>query len=342
MVRNFASEIAGKEAGKSWVDRFIKRHGVDFISRWTSGMDTSRKNADSAFKYTLYFELLRSKIEQYDVEPRNMYNMDEKGFLIGILSKIKRIFSRHQYEEGGIKQMIQDGNREWITTIACICADGSSLTPTLIYQAVSGNIQDLWLQDFNPNKHKAFFTLSPSGWTNNKLGIVWLEQVFNRETKLKALRRSYRLLILNGHGSHVTMEFIKYCDDHKILLAIYPPHLTHTLQPLDIYMFKPLLTAYSAELADFIYRCQGLSSITKRDFYRMFNKAWLALFTEKTILKSFKTCGLSPFNPEAVLKRFKVKDIERPSSSDSTTLVLSASDWRKIKRLLRKVVEDIY
>ena len=32
-----------------------------------------------------------------------MYNIDEKGFLIRILSKMKRIFSRWYYEEGSIK-----------------------------------------------------------------------------------------------------------------------------------------------------------------------------------------------------------------------------------------------
>lgn len=63
---------------------------------------------------------------------------------------------------------------------------------------------------------------------------------------------------------------------------------------------------------------------------------------EKTILKSFKTYKLLPFNLEAVLNRFKVKDTKRLSLSDSTTLVLSALDWRKIKKLLYKVVEDIY
>jgi len=66
--------------------------------------------------------------------------MDEKGFLIGILLRIKRIFSKRRYKEGGIKQIIQDGNYEWITTIAYICVDGSSLTPVLIYQALTGNI----------------------------------------------------------------------------------------------------------------------------------------------------------------------------------------------------------
>jgi len=341
MIRNFASQIAGKEAGKNWADRFIKRHSLDLVSKWTSGIDSTRKRADSAFKYSLYFELLLRKMEQYKIEPQHIYNMDEKGFLIGILNKMKRVFSRIQYDKGKIKSMVQDGNREWITTIACICADGTSLTPALIYQAASGRIQDTWLQDFDPKEHKAFFTSSPSGWTNNDIGLAWLKQVFDRETKAKA-KRSYRLLILDGHGSHVTMDFIKYCDDNKILLAILPPHSTHTLQPLDVCLFGPLATAYSSELSTFMDKCQGLSSITKRDFFRLFYSAWHASFKEKTILKAFKTTGISPPDPQAILKRFNVEDEERPSSSESTTSVLSASDWRKIERLLRQTVEDIY
>ena len=236
--------------------------------------------------------------------------------------------------------MLQDGNREWVTTIACICADGSHLTPALIYQAASGKLQDTWLQDFDPTEHQAFFSSTPSGWTNNQLGMAWLRQVFDRETKAKA-RRSYRLLIIDGHGSHVTMEFIKYCDENRILLAIYPPHSTHTLQPLDVCLFKPLSSAYSAELTDFMHECQGLSAITKRDFFRFFWKAWDATFKDSTILKAFKVTGISPVDPEAVLKKFKTRETERPSSSESNTSVLSASDWRKIERLLRKVVQDV-
>jgi hypothetical protein len=340
MVWNFAAELAGKEPGKNWVDRFISRHKIDLVSRWTSGIDVTRKRADSAFKYSLYFKLLGDKIKEYNIEPRNIYNMDEKGFLIGVLSKMKRVFSRRRYDQGEIKQIIQDGNREWITTIACICADGSYLTPSLIYQAASGNIQDSWLQDFDPTEHKAFFVSSPSGWTNNQLGLAWLKQVFDCETKAKA-RRSYRLLILDGHGSHVTMEFIKYCDDNRILLAIYPPHSTHTLQPLDVCLFKPLSSAYSAELTDFMYKSQGISAITKRDFFRLFYKAWNIAFKKETILRAFQVTGISPLDSEQVLKRFKTEEIERPSSSDTTISVLSASDWRKIERLLRQAVKDI-
>jgi hypothetical protein len=228
MIRRFGSEIAKRELGVHWVDRFIQRHQVELVSRWATGIDRSRHQADSQLKYSLYFELLGSKLSQYDIEPRNIYNMDEKGFLLGVLTRSKRVFSRRLYEEGKIKAHIQDGLREWITLLACICADGSHIEPSLIYQSASGSIQDSWLQAFDPNDYRVHFASSPSGWTNNELGLAWLKQVFDRSTKPKA-GRSYRLLILDGYGSHLTMDFIEYCDRNRILLVVYLPHLTHTL-----------------------------------------------------------------------------------------------------------------
>jgi hypothetical protein len=50
------------------------------------------------------------------------------------------------------------------------------------------------------------------------------------------------------------MDFINYCDEHRILLAIMPPHSTHTLQPLDVVMFKPLSTAYSSALTTHLHK----------------------------------------------------------------------------------------
>lgn len=55
--------------------------------------------------------------------------------------------SLENYDRGKFKSILQDGNREWITTIACICADGTALTPALVYQAQNSNIQSTWLQD---------------------------------------------------------------------------------------------------------------------------------------------------------------------------------------------------
>jgi hypothetical protein len=147
-----------------------------------------------------------------------MYNMDEKGCMLGILTRSKRVFIKRLYEEGKIKAHIQDGNREWITLLACISADGSALDPALIYQSDSGSIQDTWLQALRP-EDRVYISSSPYGWTNNDIGLSWLKQVFDPSTKEKA-GRSYRLLILYGHGSHLTMDFIEYCDWNRILLAV--------------------------------------------------------------------------------------------------------------------------
>ena len=86
------------------------------------------------------------------------------------------------------------------------------------------------------------------------MGLAWLKQVFDQETKAKA-RRSYQLLILNGHGSHVTMDFIKYCNSNRILLAVFLPHATYALQPLNVALFGPLAGAYNRELINYLDKC---------------------------------------------------------------------------------------
>jgi hypothetical protein len=94
MIRRFGSDIAKKELGKNWVDQYIQRHKVDLISRWATEIDRTRHQADSQSKYSLYFELLCSKLSQYDIEPCNMYNIDKKGFMLGVLTCSERVFSR--------------------------------------------------------------------------------------------------------------------------------------------------------------------------------------------------------------------------------------------------------
>ncbi|KAG2001678.1 hypothetical protein GB937_010021 [Aspergillus fischeri] len=90
MLWNFAKELTGKKPGKHW----------------------PRKQANSAYKYTLYFKLLSQKLQEYKLRPEDIYNMDEKGFMIGMLVKGLRIFSKQKYQNSGLKQRLQDGNRE--------------------------------------------------------------------------------------------------------------------------------------------------------------------------------------------------------------------------------------
>ncbi|EED14580.1 conserved hypothetical protein [Talaromyces stipitatus ATCC 10500] len=165
MLANLAEDICGKKPGKNWA------------TRW--------KNADKAWKYALNFELLGRKIMQYNLASEQIYNMDEKGFMLGMMIKEKRIFSRYKYELGGFKQFLQDGNREWITTIACICAGGKAISPSLIYSAKSGNIQDSWLQDFNPKTQRCFLQLQSQDGLIMTLVIIGLLMFLIKRQNLK-------------------------------------------------------------------------------------------------------------------------------------------------------------
>ncbi|KAI1510144.1 Pogo transposable element [Pyrenophora tritici-repentis] len=297
-------------------------------------MDRTRHLADSESKYRLYFELLHQKITEYHLEARDIYNMDEKGFLIGMIGRSKRIFSRRQWDKKEVRASLQDGSREFLTLLACCCADGSSLPPALIYAAKNGAIRSSWVEDIKAGEHEVFVSSSLTGWSNNDVGLAWLEQVFDRYTKQRSGR--WRLLILDGHGSHLTMEFIKYCDRHRILLMILPPHSTHTLQPLDVVLFKPLSQAYSNELTNHLYKAQGLIPIKKGDFFPLFWRAWQASFKQSTILKAFEATGIWPIDPNVILRRFaSTPEAERSSSSG-----LSDHDWRKLDRLVRAAVND--
>ena len=49
----------------------------------------------------------------------------------------------------------------------------------------------------------------------------------------------WRMLVMDGHSSHLTIEFVDYCyrPNVKISVFLLPAHSIHILQPLDIGVF---------------------------------------------------------------------------------------------------------
>ena len=64
---------------------------------------------------------------------------------------------------------------------------------------------------------------------NTVLGIEFIK-FFDDATQDVAAEGPW-LLHLDGHGSHMTLEFLLYAKDHNIIVLGYPPHCTHILQP---------------------------------------------------------------------------------------------------------------
>lgn len=204
-------------------------------------------------------------------------------------------------------------------------------------------MQDTWLTDFDSSKHKAYFAASENGWSNDEYGLAWLK-VFDKNTKQKPGYgpRDRRLLILDGHSSHVNMKFIDYADRNRIILAILPPHSTHRLQPLDVGIFGPLASAYSKHLDLHIRSGMGYIGMTKRDFWRIFHAAWEESLTSDNIKAAFAATGIYPHKPEKVLKIFKV--VERPVTPPDKPISIEDMETpttaRGVRRLIKSIHED--
>jgi len=75
---------------------------------------------------------------------------------------------------------------------------------------------------------------------------------------------------MDGHISHLFLDFIQYCKDIKIIPFCLPPHSTYNLQPLDRYLFGVLKKAYSNKIDKYILK--GITKIIRGYFLEIYRQ----------------------------------------------------------------------
>ncbi len=111
----------------------------------------------------------------------------------------------------------------------------------------------------------------------------------------------HRLLIMDGHGSHVTAEFILSCWARQIVPLCLPPHRSHLLQPLDVSCFRSLKHYHSLAVMNTLQ--QRTLQFDKVEFLAQFPTIRAHAFRSSNILSAFKSSGLVPFRPHVVLSQ---------------------------------------
>ena len=165
--------------------------------------------------------------------------MDETGFMIGHAASSKVITPAGRQT----KFVTHDGNRETITVIECISATGVILPPKIIFKGKYHQVG--WTAArTTPLPSDWSISVSHNGWTNEELGYEWLMDVFIPKTACDRIR----LLLLDGHSSHISPDFIRACIHNNIIALCLPPHTTHLVQPLDVGVFSPYAGAYKREV----------------------------------------------------------------------------------------------
>lgn len=211
---------------------------------------------------------------------------------------------------------LQSGNREWVTAIVCINAVGWVLPPQIIFSASTTNFYNIMTYQMN------IISISKNGWTTDELRLEWLQKVFDPFTALRTIGR-YRLLILDGHSSHATAEFDKFCTERLIIPLYMPPHSSHLLQPLDVTCFAPLKRLYGQGIQKLIRN--EIHFIGKKDFLHIYPAGHQQALSSSNIKSGFAATGLIPPSSEWVLSKLNIQqETATPSSTSHSELSFGA------------------
>ena len=295
--------------GEKWVYNFVKRHPL-LSSRFSRRYNYERAKCEDPKIIQGWFDLVQKTILQFGIHPDDVYNFDETGFAMGLIATAKVITRSEFY---GRRSLLQPGNREWVTAIECTNSSGWALPPCIIFK---GKVFiESWF-DGLPDDWR--FEVSPNGWTSDEIGLRWLEKLFIPSTSSRT-KGGYRLLILDGHGSHLTPKFDEICEQNKVIPICMPPHSSHLLQPLDIGCFAVLKRSYG-RLVEMKMR-NGINHIDKLDFLEAYPLARIEAFKSETIKNSFGAAGLIPFAPNRVISKLNIR-LRTPTPPPSR-----GSDW---------------
>jgi hypothetical protein len=299
-VRDMADKLLAArgagQVGQKWPANFVKR--TDSLrTRFNRAYDRQRALCEDPVLIKSWFELVEQTKAKYGICDDNVWNFDEAGFMMG---KITTQLVVTGSERRGRPKALQPGNREWATLIAGINAAGWSIPPFII---LTGQYHlSAWYEDAVIPRNWVI-AVSDNGWITNKLGVEWLKH-FNAHTKTRTVG-AHRLLILDGHESHNSLEFQELCQENNIYTLRMPPHSSHLLQPLDVGCFSPLKRAYSREIESLIRN--HINHVTKLEFLPAVKAAYDRSFTPANIHSAFQGAGLVPLQPDVVLSKLDVQ-----------------------------------
>jgi hypothetical protein len=127
--------------GDTWVGWFLERHCDRLQMHWSKPLDTQRAQSMNPEAKKKWFELLEEFVVKAGIRSEDLYGMDETGCPPSDQGT-ERVCggqgTKTQHKQGG-------ADRENVTVIIMICADGTTLRPTIIFKGQ--NFMTKWADD---------------------------------------------------------------------------------------------------------------------------------------------------------------------------------------------------
>jgi hypothetical protein len=108
MANHLLAQRSTERVGQRWAYNFIKRH-PELVTRFNRKYDYQRAKCEDPTLIQGWFTLLSNTIAKYGILESDIYNFDETGFIIGIISTATVVTSSERVGRANSKQ---PGNRE--------------------------------------------------------------------------------------------------------------------------------------------------------------------------------------------------------------------------------------
>ena len=323
LIRTLACQVLQEEKpwdrrplGKNWHKHFLNRQ-PQLKMVFARSLSLERAIANNHPRAIDHFFREYSRIKaDYNVHDNNVWNMDETGFMMGYAFAAKVIAMKGRR----ITLKTIPGNREWVSSIDAISMEGKVMSEFIIFKGKEVPLQ--LAQEVREYLPEADIAMSDNGWSNHEKGLAWLQRfelksrnssVWSQdaivgENGSEPRPTGYRILIMDGHSSHVNLDFVRFCESSRIVPICLPSHSTHILQPLDLVIFRRLKQEYSDKVDE--YASKGWTGINRGLFIRILSEVRGKVYTEGRIRAAFRAAGLNPYDPEIPKARCK----KRPST----------------------------
>ena len=245
---------------RRWAKRWLDRHSDFFKTIKSKPIAAKRLAAHVVKDVQLHFREFERCKNKWGILDEDISNFDETGFQIGVISGEKVIVP----VDCQVAYQADPDNRELVTLVETLNYGGQRVPSMIIFKGAY-HLRKHFDNDLDGD---VLFARSSTGFSNDRLALVYLKH-FDRFIK-DSRKGRYRMLIFDGHGSHITQPFIDYCWENAIRPFLLPPHITHLLQPLDIGVFQSLKYNFKKVVRKEIFN--SASEVSKADFFSFFQQ----------------------------------------------------------------------
>ena len=158
------------------------------------------------------------------------------------------------------------------------------------------------------------------------------------------------MMICDGHGSHLSREFLQLCLDRGVILILRPPHTSHVSQGEDVvnfFNFKGaarektlqasqkkyrLLPPYNDPLAWGGNQAKETAQLGNSDLMFCVREPWEHAFSREKCKKAWDTTGLNPFTQRVY---WELKEQEERSAAvlNGHKTGVTGVDWLAVAQM---------